>query len=164
MWTDRQIIAALNRASAVVERIHDALRPLPTRLTWLLGSTSRTDALDRDTPYAAANTALSHEAIGLWTALGLLTLWAPPWAAVALSAALWCGAWEARQYIAAPRVRTLRDWLLGDGPSYVVGAVAAAVLVGDAVAGRWLEWLALTPLVVLWPGIVGVAFGRVPEK
>lgn len=139
------------------------IRALIARLRWLLSDVSRSDGGDRPTPYAAANTGLSHEAIGMWAALGLLTLWAPPWLAVALTVALWGGVWEWRQYIASPRVRTLRDWLLGDLPSYTLGAAAAAVVVGDAVAGRWAEWLALTPLVVALPIAIAAIFGRVPE-
>lgn len=133
------------------------------RLRWLLSNVGRSDGNARPTPYGAANTSLSHEAIGIWTALGLLTIWMPAWAAGVGAVALWAGAWEARQYIATPTVRTLRDWLLGDAPSYAIGALAAAVLVGDAVAGRWAEWLALTLLVVLWPAVVAAIFGRVPK-
>jgi hypothetical protein len=133
------------------------------RIRWLLSSVGRSDGDARPAPYGAANTSLSHEAIGLWTALGLLTFGAPAWAAVVGAVALWAGAWEARQYLATPTVRTLRDWVLGDAPSYAIGALAAAVLIGDAVAGRWAEWLALTPLMVLWPVVVAAIFGRVPE-
>jgi hypothetical protein len=132
------------------------------RLRLLLSETGRSDGDARPTPYAAANTSLSHEAIGLWTALGFLSTGAPAWAAGVGAVALWGGLWEWRQYLATPTTRTLRDSLLGDNPSYAIGAVAAAVLIGDAVAGRWVEWLALTPLVVLWPGAVGLIFGRVP--
>jgi hypothetical protein len=134
-----------------------------TRLRWLLSSVGRSDGNARPTPYGAANTALSHEAIGLWTALGFLALGAPWWASIGYTLALWAGAWEARQYLATPTVRTLRDWLLGDAPSYAIGALAAAVLIGDAVSGRWVEWIALTPLVVLWPAVVAAIFGRVPK-
>jgi hypothetical protein len=148
---DRRIIAALDGASAVVER-----------LASLLSDTGRSDGDARPTPYGAANTSLSHEAIGLWTALGFLSMGAPWWAAIGYTLALWAVAWEARQYLATPTTRTLRDSLLGDAPSYAVGAVAAAVLIGDAVDGRWVEWLALTPLVAFWPGAVGLIFGRVP--
>jgi hypothetical protein len=132
------------------------------RLRWLLSETGRSDGDARPTPYGAAATSMAHLAIGLWTALGFLSMGAPWWAAIGYSIALWGGLWEARQYLAAPTVRTRRDWLLGDAPSYAIGAVAAAVLIGDAVAGRWVEWLALTPVVVFWPGAVGLIFGRVP--
>jgi hypothetical protein len=136
---------------------------ISARLRWLLSSVGRSDGDARPTPYGAANTALSHMAIGMWTALGPLTVGAPAWAAGVGAVALWAGAWEARQYLATPTVRTLRDWVLGDSPSYAIGALAAAVLIGDAVAGRWAEWLALTPLMVLWPVVVAAIFGRVPE-
>jgi hypothetical protein len=134
------------------------------RLRWLLSETGRSDGDARPTPYAAAATSMAHLAIGMWTALGFLSMGAPWWAAIGYTIALWGGVWEARQYLAAPTVRTRRDWLLADAPSYAIGAVAAAELIGDAVAGRWVEWLALTPVVVLWPGIVGAAFGRVPQE
>jgi hypothetical protein len=134
-----------------------------TRLRCLLSSVGRSDGNARPTPYGAANTSLSHEAIGLWTAIGFLTFGAPAWAAVVGAVALWAGAWEARQYLATPTVRTLRDWVLGDAPSYAIGSLAAAVLIGDAVSGRWAEWLALTLLVVLWPVVVAAIFGRVPK-
>jgi hypothetical protein len=132
------------------------------RLRWLLSETGRSDGDARPTPYAAAATSMAHLAIGLWTALGFLSMGAPWGAAIGYTIALWGGVWEARQYLAAPTVRTRRDWLLADAPSYAIGAVAAAVLIGDAVAGRCVEWLALTPLVVFWPGAVGLIFGRVP--
>jgi hypothetical protein len=133
------------------------------RIMDLARSIGRSDGDARPTPWGAANTSLSHEAIGLWTALGLLTIGAPGWAAGVGAVALWAGAWEARQYLATPTVRTLRDWVLGDAPSYAIGALAAAVLIGDAVSGRWAEWLALTLLVVLWPVVVAGIFGRVPK-
>jgi hypothetical protein len=133
------------------------------RVRWLLSSVGRSDGDTRPTPYGAANTSMSHEAIGIWTALGLSTVWVPAWAAGVGAVVLWAGAWEARQYLATPTVRTRRDWLLGDAPSYAIGGLAAAVLIGDAVAGRWPEWLALTPLLVLWPVVVAAIFGRVPE-
>ena len=136
---------------------------LASRIGSIIKGLSRSDGDARPTPYGSANTSLSHEAIGLWTALGMLTIWMPAWAAGVGAVALWAGAWEARQYIATPTVRTLRDWLLGDAPSYAIGALAAAVLIGDAVSGRWAEWLALTLLVVLWPAVVAAIFGRVPK-
>jgi hypothetical protein len=140
-----------------------AIMVASARAAYLLRDVSRSDGNARPTPYGAANTSLSHEAIGLWTAAGFLKFGAPEWAAVVGAVLIWGVVWEARQYLTTPTVRTLRDWIIGDLPSYAVGAVAAAVLIGDAVAGRWVEWLVLTPLVVLWPGVVGAVFGRVNE-
>jgi hypothetical protein len=51
--------------------------PAVYRIAALLSDVRRSDG-------AAANTALSHEAIGLWTALGILTAGAPAWIAVVL--------------------------------------------------------------------------------
>jgi hypothetical protein len=50
-----------------------AWRRAVERLATLVSDVARSDGAARPSPYAAANTALSHEAIGLWTALGLLT-------------------------------------------------------------------------------------------
>jgi hypothetical protein len=82
---------------------------------------------------------------------------------VVATVALWGGLWEAVQYVGRPSTRTLRDWLLGDLPSYAIGAVAVAAVVGPAVDGMWREWMAVTPIVVLWPGINAAIFGRVPQ-
>jgi hypothetical protein len=131
------------------------------RLRALLSDVSRSDGGARPTPYSVANTSMSHTAIGLWSTLGGMAAGLSPLGAVALAVAAWGGWWEARQYMADRTTRTRRDWLLGDLPSYALGAVSAAWLIGAGINGAWIAWLALTPAVVAMPVIQAAIFGRV---
>jgi hypothetical protein len=166
-WDDRRIMAALDGASAVVERLHDALRPLPDRLRSMLTETTRTDAVEIVSPYSAARTSYAHKAIALYFTLGALCASIPWWAAILLTLSI-CAAWEYVQNVREPGTRTLRDSILFDGGSYLVGSGAIAYIAGDLLAGRFWEWLQAAPSVVLYAGIVGItqgrtAFSRVPE-
>ena len=137
---------------------------ISARLRDLIASFGTSDGDTLPTPYAVASTQASHGWIGAWTALGALALGAPPWLAVMLTVAAWGGVWEALQYRRTPTTRVLRDWVLGDLPAYATGAVAVAVVVGDAVAGQWAAWLISTPFVVLDPILSAAIFGRTRDE
>jgi hypothetical protein len=134
------------------------------RLRDLIADTTTSDGGERQRPHKVAQNQLAHEKIAAWTALGALSLGAPPWLAVAATVAAWGGAWEAAQYLRTPTTRVLRDWLLGDLPAYATGAGAVAVVVGDAVAGQWAAWLLATPFVVLGPIFAAAIFGRTRDE
>jgi hypothetical protein len=136
-----------------------ALTEARGRVSYLLRDLSRSDGNARPTPYGAANTSLSHEAIGLWTALGALTFGAPIWGAVLIGFFPWGVIWEGLQYRRMPTVRVLRDTLLGDNPSYLAGALAIALVWEYG----FVAWLAMTPVVIIVPIIMAVAFGRIPK-
>jgi len=134
------------------------------RLQDLFASFGASDGDTRPTPYAVASTQASHGWIAAWTALGALALGAPPWFAVTITIGWWGGVWEAAQYLRTPTTRVRRDWLLGDLPAYATGAVAVAVVVGDAVAGQWAAWLIASPFVVLGPIFAAAIFGRTRDE
>ena len=137
---------------------------ISARLRNLFGALRTSDGDTRPTPPSVAENQASHGWIAAWTALGALALGAQPWLAVMLTVGAWGGAWEAAQYLRTPTTRTLRDWLLGDLPAYATGAVAVAVVVGDAVAGQWAAWLLATPFVVLGPIVAAAIFGRTRDE
>jgi len=140
------------------------LKVLASRLRDLFSALRTSDGDSRLTPNSVAENQASHGWIGAWTALGALALGAPPWLAVTLAVGWWGGVWEALQYLRTPTTRVLRDWLLGDLPAYATGAVAVAVVVGDAVAGQWAAWLISTPFVVLDPILSAAIFGRTRDE
>jgi len=134
------------------------------RLRDLFSSIKESDGESKPSPYQVANTQLSHEAIGVWTTLGLMVAYVSPYVAALLSVVMWGVTWEYLQYRSTGTVRVLRDWLLGDLPAYTIGAVACATVLYGAsgyLEGRWVEYLVATLALVTWPAVSAVIFGRI---
>jgi hypothetical protein len=142
--------------NVIVDSIMEAIRRLP----YLLNDLGKSDGDTKPSVYNAANTSLSHIAIGLWTALGASTLGAPVWVAVLIGFTPWGVVWEGIQYHRMPTVRVLRDTMLGDNPSYLAGALAMSLVWEYG----FIAWLSMTPILIIVAGIVGISFGRVPPK
>jgi hypothetical protein len=126
------------------------------RLRDLIADTTTSDGGERQRPHKVAQNQLAHEAISAWVCFGFLFLGANPTAAALSTIAIWGFAWEAVQYYRRPTVRVLRDWWLGDLPTSIVGAVAASAVW----SGGGAAFFAVTPIVLLWPGVPAVIFGR----
>jgi hypothetical protein len=126
------------------------------RLRDLIADTTTSDGGELQRPHKVAQNQLAHEAISAWFCFGFLSLGATTTAAALATIALWGFAWEAVQYYRRPTVRVLRDWVFGDLPTSIVGAVAAlAVWSGGGAA-----FFAVTPILMLWPAVPAVIFGR----
>jgi hypothetical protein len=126
------------------------------RLRDLIADTTTSDGDERQRPHKVAQNQLAHEAISAWVCFGFLFLGATPTAAALATIAVWGFAWEAVQYYRRPTVRVLRDWWLGDLPTSIVGAVAASAIW----SGGSAAFFVVTPIVVMWPGVPAVIFGR----
>jgi hypothetical protein len=144
-------MSALDGASAVVER-----------LTWLLSDTGRSDGDARPTPYSALSTSSGHQRLAAWFVLGALCAGVAPWTAT-LMALVPPALWEIAQYRRQPGVKFLRDGLLYDGSSYLVGAWSVPYVIGGAVAGNLTEWAVATAAIVVVSAVVTMAQGRAPE-
>jgi hypothetical protein len=126
------------------------------RLRDLFADTTTSDGGERQRPHKVAQNQMAHQAISAWFCLGFLFLGATPTAAALAAIAVWGFAWEAVQYYRRPTVRVLRDWWLGDLPTSIVGAVA----ISSVWSGGSAAFFAVTPIVVMWPAVPAVIFGR----
>ncbi len=126
----------------------------------LLTSILSSDGGESKSYFMVANTSLSHQAIGLWFYLGFTSLFIGNLASFMLAVLTWGVIWEFLQYIKNKRPSTLRDWIFGDLPSYVVGALAGLILLKDTAYGEWACWFTLTALVVAHPALQAALFGK----
>jgi hypothetical protein len=132
------------------------------RIMDLSRSIGRSDGDARPTPYSALSTSSGHQRLAAWFALGALCAGVAPWTAT-LMALVPPALWEIAQYRRQPGVKFLRDGLLYDGSSYLVGAWSVPYVIGGAVAGNLTEWAVATAAIVVVSAVVTLAQGRVPE-
>ncbi len=136
------------------------IRTLASRIRAAFADLSRSDGDTRPGPGAVACTALGHYTLAAWTCMGLL-MWTHDGVFSFLATLVLWSVWEVVQYLRTPGVRVLRDWLLGNGPSYAGGAgVATAIAVSGGAIEVWLWSSALAGAHIL---IQAAVFGRVPS-
>jgi hypothetical protein len=163
-WTDERIRAALDGASAVVQRLHDALRVIGLRTADLLSDTATTDGDARQRPNGVGANQLAHAFIVCALVHVLIAAgWSPGQSAAAMTLG-WGVLWEGVQYLRAmasgrSRTRILRDWM-ADAAAYLTGAGLALAQVSGVPSAIFLT----TGIAGLQALVSALAFGRTREE